>query len=123
MAGSATAVADPAAEARVIEQDLAAAFRSGGLSLLDEPTKDEQGCVIGYLLQPLSQHGPDSVDTTVASLHDDGWGGERRTLLKGMRRVTLTKDGWTLRVRDYSAQRAKRGFVALLATKAGCKPS
>ncbi|MFF1305782.1 hypothetical protein [Streptomyces sp. NPDC058307] len=120
-AASTTAI--PAAKARDIEQELTAAFRSGGLSLLDEPTKDEQGCVIGYLLQPLSQHGPDPVDATVASLRGDGWGGERRTLLKGMRRVTLVKDGWTLRVRDYSAQRAKRGFVALLATKASCKSS
>lgn len=90
---------------------------------MDEPTRDERGCVVGYLLQPLSQNGPDPVDATITSLNDDGWGGERRTQVNGMRRVTLTKEGWTLRVRDYSAQRAKRGFVALLATKASCKQS
>ncbi|MFE4749851.1 hypothetical protein ACFRIB_06090 [Streptomyces mirabilis] len=122
-ATSTTDVADPAAKAHDIEQDLKAAARAGGLSLLDEPTRDEQGCVVGYLLQPLSQNGPDPVDATVTSLHDNGWGGERRSQAKGMRRVTLTKEDWTLRVRDYSAQRAKRGFVALLATKASCGPS
>ncbi|MFG2962184.1 hypothetical protein ACGFZS_02770 [Streptomyces sp. NPDC048288] len=95
------------------------AAHAGGLSLLDEPTRDEQGCVVGYLLQPLSQSGPDPVDATVTSLHDEGWGDEHRAQVKGMRRVALTKEGWTLRVRDYSAQGAKRGFVALLATRAG----
>ncbi|MEV7385915.1 hypothetical protein [Streptomyces sp. NPDC091215] len=118
-----TKTADPAAKAHDIEQNLKTAVRAGGLSLLDEPTRDEQGCVVGYLLQPLSQTGPDPVDATVTSLHDEGWGDERRARVKGMRRVTLTKEGWTLRVRDYSAQRAKRGFVALLATRTGCKQS
>ncbi|MEW2304441.1 hypothetical protein AB0958_31540 [Streptomyces sp. NPDC006655] len=106
-----------------IEQNLKTAVHAGGLSLLDEPTRDERGCVVGYLLQQLAQNGPDPVAAAVTSLQDDGWGGERRTQVKGMRRITLTKDGWTLRVRDYSAQPTKRGFVALLATKAGCKPS
>ncbi|MER6265994.1 hypothetical protein [Streptomyces sp900105755] len=115
--------ADPTAKAHDIEQNLKTAVRAGGLSLLDEPTRDEQGCVVGYLLQPLSQSGPDPVDATVTSLHDEGWGDERRARVKGMRRVTLTKEGWTLRVRDYSAQGAKRGFVAVLATRAGCKQS
>jgi hypothetical protein len=122
-ATSTAEVADPAAKADDIEQDLKAAARAGGLSLLDEPNRDTRGCVVGYMLQPLSQDGPDPVDATVTSLHDDGWGGERRTQVKGMRRVTLTKEGWTLRVRDYSAQRAKRGFVALLATRTNCGPS
>ena len=118
---SKTKAADPAAKAHDVEQNLKTAARAGGLSLLDEPTRDERGCVVGYLLQPLSQNGPDPVDATVTSLHDDGWGDERHAQVKGMRRVTLTKEGWTLRVRDYSAQGAKRGFVALLATKASCK--
>ncbi|MET9083529.1 hypothetical protein ABZX77_16820 [Streptomyces sp. NPDC004237] len=110
---STTRTADPAAKAHDIEQNLKTAAHAGGLSLLDEPTRDEQGCVVGYLLQPFSQSGPDPVDATVTSLHDEGWGDEHRAQVKGMRRVPLTKEGWTLHVRDYSAQEAKRSFVAL----------
>ncbi|MEV5850294.1 hypothetical protein AB0M32_50905 [Streptomyces sp. NPDC051985] len=120
---STTKTAEPAAKAPDIGQNLKIAVRTGDPSLLDEPTRDGQGCVVGYLPQPLSQTGPDPVDATVTSLRDEGWGDGRRTRVKGIQRVTLTKEGWTLRVRDYAAQRAKRGFVALLATRASCKQS
>ncbi|MGY5055999.1 hypothetical protein ACWDFR_18240 [Streptomyces sp. 900105755] len=87
---STTKAADPATKEHEIEQDLKTAARAGGLSLSDEPNRDEQGCVVGYLLHPSSQNGPDSVDATLTSLHDDGCGERWRTARTSARTSTRT---------------------------------
>jgi hypothetical protein len=91
------------------------------MSVVEEPNRDDDGCVVGVMLRLPSGAGADPVNSAVRGLRDDGWAEGRRGEVKGMRRVTLTRAGWTLRLRDYSAPPSTHGFVTLLATRDSCK--
>lgn len=108
--------------ASAMEKDLKAAAQAGGLSLLDDPNRDENGCLVGQMLQRSSGQVDDPVKAAVDRLEDGGWSVRQR----GRQRdapVGLAKMGWSLHVRDYAAKLSPstHGFVALLATKDSCQ--
>lgn len=115
--------ASPRSEVR---DDIAAAAQQVELDSMESsrtPKTSDENCVVvhqGHVAEPRSKG---TSQRLIRSLRKADWVLQQRDAIDGAVTSLLSKEGWTLRIREYAVVynvSAASGFVALTATKDSC---
>ncbi len=86
-----------------VRGELTEAVTGAGMKSLSDSGADHGECAVGVLVGPARGSTKLDVAQLVGRLESAGWAEGGRSQDASLPQVRLTKNGWTLRVRDYSA--------------------
>lgn len=123
----ATVPARDPADTGGVRDELMEAVTGTGMNPLSDSSADHGKCATGVLAGPARDAEELDVAGLVGRLESAGWAEDGWSEDASLTRVLLTKNGWTLRVRDYSALGEGPGgpgaLLMLAATKDACTQS